>query len=48
LAPHLDSPLIVQAAAFSSGGRFARAKEWTVRPGATEVEAKEIQAIDEV
>jgi len=46
LAPYLNSPLVLQAASFSSAGEFYRAKEWTVRPGATEVEVKEIEGMD--
>jgi hypothetical protein len=44
LAPYLEWPLTVQVAEFSSDGEFDAAKEWTVRPGATEVEVKEIRA----
>jgi len=47
LAPYLKTPLIIQAATFSSGGEFDAAEEWTVRPGATEVEVKEIAGMDD-
>lgn len=47
LAPHLKSPLVLQAASFSSAGGFGEATEWTVRPGTTEVEVKEIVGMDE-
>lgn len=46
LAPYLDEPLIIQAAEFNTAGEFYRAAEWTVRPGATAVESKEIVALD--
>ena len=38
----MKSALIIQAARFSSHGEFDRAVEWTVQPGATDVEVKEI------
>jgi len=47
LAPYLKTPLIIQAASFASNGEFYDAKEWTVRPGATEVEVKEIVGMDD-
>jgi hypothetical protein len=47
LAPYLDSPLIVKAASFSSDGEFYRAAEWTTRPGAAEVEVKEIDFLED-
>jgi hypothetical protein len=47
LAPHLSSPLVVQVATFDPAGSFGAAKEWTVRPGATEVEVKEIVGMDD-
>jgi hypothetical protein len=31
---------------FSSDGRFSTAEEWTVRPGATAVERREIAGFD--
>ena len=42
LAPFLTSPLTLQAADYSADGCFAAAKEWTVRPGATAVECREV------
>jgi hypothetical protein len=47
LAPCLTSPFIVQAAEVTSDGDFIRAKEWTSRPDATEVEIKEIVPLRE-
>src|SRR5262245_59020039 len=47
LAPYLKTPLIIQAASFASNGEFYDAKEWTVQPGATEVEVKEIVGMDD-
>jgi hypothetical protein len=46
IAPYLVSPLIIQAASFTNAGEFYGAAEWTVRPGATEVEIKEIDALE--
>jgi hypothetical protein len=42
LAPYLSGPLTLQAAEVSSIGDFLRAKQWTVLPGSTAVEYREI------
>jgi hypothetical protein len=45
LAPYLAEPLILQAASFDSTGEFYSTAEWTVQPGTTSVEFKEIAAL---
>lgn len=45
LAPYLTSPFTVQASECSNEGDFSGATEWTVRPGATEVEVKAIMPL---
>lgn len=47
LSPYLNETLTLQAAIFWADGYFDKAKEWTIRPGATEVEVKEIVAMDD-
>jgi len=47
LAPYLNSPLVITEANFSSVGEFFLAMEWTIRPGATEVEIKKIAGMNE-
>ncbi len=46
LAAYLNSQLVIQVATWESDGSFFTAKEWTVRPGAEEVEVKEIKGMD--
>jgi hypothetical protein len=47
LAPYLGSPLVIQAATWGSYGDFSKAREWTVQPGAKEIEVKEIVGMDD-
>jgi hypothetical protein len=47
LAPHLTTPLVLQVADWESDGTSFTAKEWTVRPGDTEVEVEVIDAMDD-
>lgn len=46
LAPYLNTSLTIQAVILDSDGTFVTAKEWTVRPGATEIQVKEINGED--
>ena|ERR1700677_455487 len=46
LGPHLETPLEVQAVMID-GYEFVAAKEWTVRPGAKEIETKTIDKLSD-
>ena len=47
LAPYLTSALVLQAAFWESDGSYFTAREWTVKPGGTEVEVKDIGAMED-